>query len=135
MIADLRQVAGRDESYPPILFFYQGGREDGAAFFRKLWPEATAVADLPRNFYDAFDIQRGGMKEMFGREVWACGVRAARKGHLIGKPKGDPWVMPGLFLVQGAQILWQHDFAHAGDHPDFAALPRLPEWQSVRQQA
>ena len=131
MIADLRQVAGGDDTYPPILFFYQGGEEDGAAFFRKLWPAAAAVADMPRTFYDAFDIQRGGWKEMFGRDVWACGARAVRKGHMVGKPVGDPWILPGLFLVNGEQILWQHDFAHAGDHPDFAALSGLPAWQAA----
>ena len=66
------------------------------------------------------------MKEMFGPEVWACGVRAARKGHFIGAPVGDPWIMPGLFLVQEEHILWQHDYRHAGDHPDFAGVGRLP---------
>lgn len=88
---------------------------------------------MPRTFYDAFDIQRGGMKEMFGADVWACGVRAVTKGHFIGKAKGDPWIMPGLFLVNGAQILWQHDFKHAGDHPDFAAITDLPLLQKPVQ--
>lgn len=122
---DLRQVAGSDPNYPPILFFYQGSVADGEAFFRKLWPQATAVADLPRTFYNAFGIQRGGLKEMFGPGVIACGFRAARKGHSIGAPVGDPWIMPGLFLVQGETILWQHDFRHAGDHPDFSQIPAL----------
>lgn len=112
-------------TYPDVLLFYQGSLEDGAAFFRRLWPEARAVSDLPQKFYTACGIQRGGMKEMFGPEVWACGVRAAAKGHFIGAPVGDPWLMPGLFLVDGAQIVWRHDFRHAGDHPDFAAIPRL----------
>lgn len=114
-----------DSTYPDVLLFYQGSLEDGAAFFRRLWPEARAVSDLPQTFYTAFGIQRGGLKAMFGPEVWACGVRAAAKGHFIGAPVGDPWLMPGLFLADGAQIIWRHDFRHAGDHPDFAAIPRL----------
>ncbi len=114
-----------DPTYPSILFFYQGDLENGEAFFRKLWPEAKAIADMPRTFYNAFDIQRGGMREMFGPGVWACGVRASSKGHTIGKPVGDPWIMPGLFLVEGTNILWHHDFKHAGDHPDFAKISQL----------
>ncbi len=128
---DLREIAGRDPNYPPVILFFQGTVEDGHAFFRKLWPEARAIADLPRVFYDSFGIRRGGMKEMFGPDVWACGLRAARKGHFIGTPVGDPWIMPGLFLVQGEQILWQHDYQHAGDHPDFAALSNLPVLQKM----
>jgi len=126
----LRQVVEQANAeaaftYPDVLLFYQGSIEDGAAFFRRLWPEARAVSDLPQKFYTAFGIQRGGMKEMFGPEVWVCGVRAAAKGHFIGAPVGDPWLMPGLFLVDGEQIIWRRDFRHAGDHPDFAAIPRL----------
>ena len=46
-----------------------------------------------------------------------------KKGHGIGKPVGDPWIMPGLFLTRAdGQILWRHRFEHAGDHPDFANL-------------
>ncbi len=91
-------------------------------FFRKLWPGARAVSDLDKLFYDAFGIQRGGWREMFGPTVWACGVRATAKGNFIGKKTGDPWVMPGLFLVRAGRVLWTHEFRHAGDHPDFLRI-------------
>ncbi|MEM7802803.1 MAG: AhpC/TSA family protein [Chloroflexota bacterium] len=117
--------ASTQAGYPELIFFFQGDNEQGEAFFRKLWPEARAVSDMPRKFYNAFGIERGGMKEMFGGGVWACGARAAAKGHTIGAPVGDPWVMPGLFLInEDGQIQWQHDFAHAGDHPDWKTLPQ-----------
>ncbi len=113
-----------DPTYPPILFFYQGSTSDGSAFFEKLWPDARAISDTPLTFYNAFGIERGGMKEMFGGGVWACGIRATLKGQRIGLPVGDPWIMPGAFLVDDTgRVAWQHDFAHAGDHPDWAAIP------------
>lgn len=115
-------ITQQTPNYPEILFFYQGSVADGAAFFRRLWPEARAVADLAQTFYQAFGIQRGGMREMFGADVWACGVRAVAKGSFIGAPVGDPWMMPGLFLVREQQIVWHHQFRHAGDHPDFAQI-------------
>ena len=49
----------------------------------------------------------------------------AGKGHVVGKPVGDPWQMPGLSLVQNPDVLWSHDFAHIGDHPDFTTMPQL----------
>jgi hypothetical protein len=125
MVADLRAHAA-EAGFPPVLLFFQGTLDDGAAFFDRLWPEARAVSDTPLTFYSAFGIERGGWREMFGADVWACGVRATVKGHTIGKPVGDPWIMPGLFLVApSGAVLWQHDFGHAGDHPDFGRIPAL----------
>lgn len=60
-------------------------------------------------------------------QVMACSIRAVAKGNLPGKPVGDPRQMPGLFYALQGAILWQHDYAHAGDSPEWAALPeRLP---------
>ncbi|MEM7116233.1 MAG: peroxiredoxin-like family protein [Chloroflexota bacterium] len=123
MVEDLRLISEADPAYPPILFIFQGSVAEGEAFFDGLWPEARAVSDSPKQFYNAFGLKRGGLKEMFGPQVFACGLRAARKGHTIGKPIGDPWEMPGMFLVsQDGAVLWQHDFSHAGDHPNFKEI-------------
>ncbi len=124
LIADFRHIRETHPEFPQILFFYQGTVSDGRGFFPSLWREAKAIADLPKVFYNGFGLERGGMKEMFGAEVWACGVRAALKGHFIGAPVGDPWTMPGIFLVHHHQILWQHHFKHAGDHPTLEDLTK-----------
>lgn len=120
----MRQVAGSDPHYPNILFFYQGNVADGQEFFHKFWPAARAVADKAHTFYQAFGIQRVGIKDILAPEVAVCGLRASAKGNNIGRTIGDPWLMPGLFLVQGKQIIWQHNFRHIGDHPEFAAIAR-----------
>lgn len=124
LIADLRDLSEKHSELPKILFFYQGTVSDGRDFFASLWREAKAIADLPKVFYNGFGLERGGVKEMFGAEVWACGVRAALKGHFIGAPVGDPWTMPGIFLAHQQQIVWQHRFKHAGDHPTLENLAR-----------
>ena len=122
---ELRQVAEADASYPDILFFYQGSVEDGADFFKRLWPEARAASDPERRLYAAFGLERGGIKELFGPEVVACSIRAATKGIVGGVPVGDTRMMPGAFLVRDNQILWQHNYRHIADHPDFARIPAL----------
>jgi hypothetical protein len=125
IVADVRQISEQNPHYPRVIFFYQGTVEQGEDFFRRLWPDARAIADQSKTFYDGFEVSRGGMQEMFGAEVWACGVRAAMKGHFIGQKVGDPWTMPTSYLVQGRDTLWYHEGVHAGDHPDFDRIPSL----------
>lgn len=129
MVKDLRTVVESDPKYPAILFVYMGTVDDGATFFAKTWPEARAVSDPNLELYRVFGLGRGNLMEVMGPGPTTCTFRAIAKGHAPGKPIGDPWQMPGLFLVRGQQVLWSHDFAHIGDHPDFAALPQ--QWQSV----
>jgi hypothetical protein len=124
-IKDLRDIRDRHPDYPSIMFFHQGTPQEGDHFFDRLWPQARAVPDIPKTFYDAFEVPRGGLREMFGPEVWACGVRAAAKGNTIGMKSGDPWTMPVFVLVQGDQVLWRYTGRHAGDHPDFERIQRL----------
>ena len=132
MIKELRDVAIADPGYPPVVFFYQGSLEEGADFFVKTWPEARAVSDTSLYFYRAFGLQRGKFMQVMGPGAAVCSLRAAGKGYLPGTPVGDPWQMPGMFLVAGGRVLWQHDFAHIGDHPDFRALPA--QWAAKVQQ-
>ena len=99
--------------------------DQGGDFFGDYWPGSPAISDPHKRLYDAFGLERGTVGQMFKPAVWACGVRALRKGHRVGRPVGDPWEMPGLFLLDpGGGVTWSHDFKHAGDHPDFADLPR-----------
>ena len=103
-------------------FFFQGTPAEGSRVFDRLWPEARAVSDESGWFYRAFGLERGGLAQILGPGVWIAGTRAAFKGHLPGKPVGDPRMMPGAFLVEGERVLWRHRYRHAGDHPDFARV-------------
>jgi AhpC/TSA antioxidant enzyme len=123
-IADLRE-ASEDPEYPPVLFFFQGTATEGRAFLRRYWPGARAIADPELSFYEAFGVERGSLLQMFGPGVLSAGLRARRKGHGNGERSGDIYRMPGAFLVRGDEVLWRHQYRHAGDHPDFRALPAL----------
>jgi hypothetical protein len=121
----LREVAEANPAYLPLLFVHQGTVEDARTFFNGFWPAAHAIADPDRQLYHAFGIERGGLRELASPPVIACTVRARAHGNRGGKPVGDPRLMPGLFVVVGDRIVWQHDYRHIGDQPDFAALPAL----------
>lgn len=125
MIADLRKLTGEDPTFPRPLLFFQGTVEQGREFFAERWPEVRAVADLPKQFYEGMGLTRGSVRQMFGPRAWACGFRALSKGHFVGvKVIGDPWLLPGAFLVRERRVIWKHDFEHAGDHPDWKSVPR-----------
>lgn len=124
-VTDLHYAATANLNFPEILFVYHGTPDEGRRFFFDLWPAARAIADPERVFYEAFQIPRGGMVEVFGGEALLCTIRAISKGHFIQSPQGDPWLMPGLFLVMDGEIHWHHHFQHAGDHPDWQHLARL----------
>ena len=121
-VGDLRAVAEKDLAFPKVLFFYQGSPTEGRVFMRRYWPGAAAVSDPEKRFYEAFGLERGGLREMFGPPVWRARSRARAKGHSNGQRSGDIWMMPGAFLLRGERLVWSHEYQHAADHPDFAGI-------------
>ena len=118
LVDDLRGLNDRLPDDASIVFVHQGSVDQGCGFFERLWPEARAVSDPRRSLYRAFGCRRGTLLEMFGPSVWRRGLQAFVKGHRIGLPVGDPWVMPGMVLVRpDGDVVWRHEFVHAGDHP------------------
>jgi len=131
-VADLREVAEKDPEFPKVLFFFEGTPTEGRAFLRRYWPRAHAVADPRKRFYEAFGVERGGLRQTLGPAVWGAARRARAKGLSQGPRAGDVWRMPGVFLVRDGAVVWSHDFRHAGELFDFAAIPaRLAEAASA----
>ena len=122
MVRDLRRARSEIPGFPKTLLFFQGDVAQGARFFRTHWPEAHAVADKERLFFEAFGCPRATLRQLFGVRALAAGWRALRKGNGLGKPVGDPAVMPGALLLRGERIVWTHEFGHAGDHPDWSEV-------------
>lgn len=126
MVSDLRSAVERFSDFPPILYVYQGTISDGEHFFARYHPGAVAIADLQKRLYEAFGIKRATFAQGFGPMVWPCAIRAVRKGNGIGRPVGDPWMLPGMFLIHPDQkITWSHPFKHVADHPDLQTIPRM----------
>jgi hypothetical protein len=108
-----------------VVFVHQGTVEQGPLFFDRLFPDALAIADPDGRLYEAFGVERGGLREMFGPAAFRCGVRAALDGHRIGRKIGDPWTLPTVLVIRDGSVVWEHRGEHAGDHPDVASLPAL----------
>lgn len=120
-------AAAAARGFPAPVFFHQASVEAGQRFFAERAPHVTVIADPDGVFYDAFDIRRGRLWDVWGPGVWLRGVRALTKGHWIGAPCGDVMRMPGLVLVGGQRVLWRHRARHAGDHTDLEDVQRALE--------
>lgn len=101
---------------------HQGSVADGERLLASRWPDAIAISDPERELYAAFGLARGSLGRLMGPATWAAGLRALGKGHFVGMPVGDPLMMPGLFLVAGDSVLWEHEFQHSGDQPPTSEL-------------
>lgn len=118
--------------FPRVLFVHQGTSEDAGPVFEEFWPEARAVSDPDLVLYRAFGIGRGKLGQLLSPGLVARAFRARRKGFSQGKTQGDPRLMPGAFLVMDNRVVWAHDYGHAGDTPDFAALAQGEEFKITR---
>jgi hypothetical protein len=123
LVSELTRARSIDSRLPEPIYVFIGSPEDGAAFFKRWSPTAAAVSDPEQKLYRAFGVERGSFTQLLGPQAIACGIQGLVKGYGVGVPKTDPWLMPGLFHIRNARVVWMHDFAHAGDHPDFSKLP------------
>lgn len=126
MVRDVRQAAASLPGFPTPLFVGLGDREETCEYMKPTWPEAPIICDPERTLFNAFELGRGSVMQMFGPSVWACHLRASFKGNFFGKFVGDPWIMPGLFVIDRAKsIRYRHEFRHQGDHPVWSKLPGM----------
>ena len=123
-LAEIQSSAASDPSFPAVLYFHLGTVEQGDAFFEPSAPGARAMADPNRFFSKALGVPTASPLQLLDPRVWACGLRATRQGHKQGKPVGDPFVMPALFLIEGNQVTWKFIPEHMGGLPRLAEIPR-----------
>ena len=123
MVRDLRRARENDDRFPDVLFVHRGTPETAEEFFAERWPGAQAIADADGALAEAFSVRRGTIGEIAGPAVWGRGLLALLSGNGIGRPVGDVWLLPGLFLIVDGRIAWSHPFRNSADHPDFEALP------------
>ncbi len=121
---ELGPASESDPTFPAPLFFHLGTVEQGDAFFSEFAPKARAIADPGQRFYKALGVPKAPAYQLLDPRVWACGLRATRKGHSAGRPVGDPFVMPALFLVEEDRLTWRYVPDHMGGLPRAAEIPR-----------
>ncbi len=102
-----------------------GKPEDVAHFCRSrhLSEAFVCLSDPDKAAYRAFGLSRGTASELLSAHVMARGLQSVLHGHLAGLPKGDPFQMPGTFIVdQSGIVRYAHRHKDASDNPPNAEL-------------
>jgi hypothetical protein len=87
--------------------------------------DVSRISDPDQRLYEAFQLQRGTLGQLFGPAVWRAGAHALREGHGVGKLAGDGFQMPGAFVVDHHQVQAAYRHANAADRPDYQALAQI----------
>lgn len=83
------------------------------------------VPDAMQSVYKRFGLKRAELSSFVGLKIWwRMIVAGIWKGHWIGRPAGDPYQMPGVFLFHKNRILNTFTYKNVSDRPDFERLIR-----------
>lgn len=106
----------------PVLV-HMGLEDDARSLFaRYKVDDLPRVSDPGQALYRAFELDRGGIGQLFGWREFVRGIAATLRGHRVGRLKGDGLQMPGVFIVASGRIVGAYRHAHASDRPDYARM-------------
>jgi hypothetical protein len=126
-LADLRrQRRAIEQGGAQIAIVHLSDEAEAAAMFQHY-----QVDDLPRisdpqgRLYRAFGLGQGRWRQLLAPKVWWRGIQSAfLEGHGFAPATQNVTQMPGVFLLNGGQVV--HSFRHTtpADRPDYGALAR-----------
>ena len=86
-------------------------------------PDLPRVSDPEAKLYEAFQLRRGKLAEIFNWQVWKRGFESAiLRGFGVGKLVGDGFRMPGAFLIHRGRILRAYRHETPADRPDYIGM-------------
>lgn len=87
------------------------------------WP---ILLDAERSLYAAYEIERGGVWDVWGPASWGTYLKLLLKGRRLRKPTGDVQQLGGDVLVdpQGVVRL-RHVTANPADRPEISSILQL----------
>ena len=83
------------------------------------------ISDCDQKLYKRFGLYRVSFQSLFGfKNWWRAFVAGIVKGHLIGKPAGDPFQMPGVILFHKMKVINNFAYKYVSDRPDFTQVAK-----------
>lgn len=83
-----------------VVFVGMADCSDARELLAKLKSPHRMICDPEKRLYAEFQLESGGMRELFNRKVLTQGFAAIRAGYMNGRPMGDPWQLAGAFVIQ-----------------------------------
>ena len=124
-LSDLQQQRAQIESTGVgIVLVHLGSNADTDGIFAKY-----DVADLPRisdpqcRLYRQFGLELGGLSALMSPRVMVRGLTAAfLGGHGFGGIKGNPFQLPGAFVLHCGRFIRGFQHVSAADRPNYLEL-------------
>lgn len=86
-------------------------------------PSIKHISDIKKDFYQAFGLTKGDFRQLFGFKSFIGMGRAAVKGNFpASNLVGDPHQMPGVFVVDKAEVSNYYLYSTVGDYPNYISL-------------
>lgn len=124
MVADIAARRQAIEAAGSQLAFVHLGTEEKAQKFFVYYKldDVPRFSDPEARLYQAFGLTRAELRQYLNFESLYRTLIAWSHGHFVGQPAGDVMRMPGVFLLQNAEIRksFRHDLV--SDRPDYLAL-------------
>jgi peroxiredoxin len=119
-----RQRSAIEELGGGIVLVHPGGDNEILPLLGKHGLETLPrISDPQCRLYRQFGLEQGRLSQLLGWRVWWRAMKAGLiEGHGIGSIAGNPFQMPGVFVIHGEQALcgFQHD--SAAENPDYTQL-------------
>lgn len=117
-----------DRAGARIVLVSMGTPESAEEFRRQFDLPFPVICDPEKALYRAYGLKGGGMFQIFSPEVFLKGLKTIGRGYFPGLPRGDPFQLPGVFLVDTrGKIRFSYFSRDPSDFPSLetilAALP------------
>ncbi|MEM9367054.1 MAG: SelL-related redox protein [Planctomycetota bacterium] len=126
-LADVQASREAIQRESDLAIVHMGSEDDATrAFFASYGLEDVhRVSDPSCTLYEAYELERGRLSQLFGARVWWRGfVAAILRGHGIGKLGGDGFRMSGVFLVHRNKIIHAERHRTVADRSDYCDVSR-----------
>ena len=109
-----------------IVLGHMGTDQNFTAFANRYGLTGLAcVSDPDRKLYKGLGLRRGRLWQMLSPRVFWRGLKSILAGYLPGSVIGDPFQLPGAFLLHLGQVIKSHTYRDASDRPDYVSLATL----------
>lgn len=122
-VAASKQSIG--EAGAGVAFVHGATPAEAAPWFSKYGlADVTTVSDPELAHYRAFGLGRTGVQALVAPTVWTRGAVCALS-HGFGVQTAEMMrQLPGVFVVQGGQVLAEYRHSSPSDRPDYLSLVR-----------
>lgn len=79
-------------------------------------------SDPTCTLYEAFGLERGKLRQLFGPIVWFRAIPAFLKGMGLGRLQGDGFRLPGVFVIQDGKVISRYRAQSAADRPNYVEI-------------